>query len=607
MLSGETRGRGGGALARHLCNQKNGQHVQLLVARHLAGADLALQVRELVAGAGGGGTDRPVWHVHVDPPLGFDRPDVIRHWLQLFEREFGLDHQPRAGVLHSGKGGSERLHGHFLYSLVRRDGHVIDLRNSYRRREKVSVIVAAELGLPVPPVPRPRAIHRALLRDGRTDVAAWFANNNPDLFRPLRIANTTPRERLIGERTGISPAEIAATVGDAWTASGPFAFRRQLARAGLLLAMGDKGPVIVDQSGAVHSVTRVVRKACRASGQNCPKAADVRHFLDELHLPPLNHPRKLRSDMSDRKSYKRRILAGITGEKIVAEFQDRTRFVRTGPPHHLFMHDGSKVLVDPARRRLIASRAGGDAENLAKALAQIEPYEVEIGVASQTNGLSLSLRAVRPGRGTYRHRLEWWRRHGQNPELQDDGIVIEVAGTRLVDRGNEIDVALPPSDAALDLVAQYAADHWGGGLVLDGPPGAQDWPSADKARLWWACREKGVVFHGYNPRKALLKRWEEEHGSPPGGIAAVSRPHLLGNDDSELAAQERVTQAVLKIASLQKEIDEIKGQYRYHGRDQDWIENARRQVDRLEDMKRELQYPDGSVVETEHTTSRRLA
>ena len=261
MLTGETRGRGGTALARHLCNQKNGQEVRLLIARHLAGADLASQVRELVAGTAGGGTDRPVWHVHVDPPPGFDRPDVIRHWLQLFEHEFGLEEQPRAGVLHSGKGGNERLHGHFLYSLVRRDGHVVDLRNSYRRREKVSVIVAAELGLPVPPVPRPRSIHRALLKDGRADVAAWFAENHPDLFGPPRIASTTPRERHIGERTGINPAEIVAAVGEAWPASGPFVFRRRLARSGLTLAMGEQGPVFVDQSGTAHSVTRVIRKS----------------------------------------------------------------------------------------------------------------------------------------------------------------------------------------------------------------------------------------------------------------------------------------------------------------------------------------------------------
>ena len=309
--------------------------------------------------------------------------------------------------------------------------------------------------------------------------------------------------------------------------------------------------------------------------------------------------------MLDRKNYKWKILSGITGEQIVADFQDRTRFVKRGPPHRIFMHDGSRVLVDPARRRLVVS-GSGDADDLAKALAQIEPYEVEIDETSISNGPSMSVKAVRPGRGTYRDRLAWWQKHGQHPELRNDGIVIEVAGTRLVDRGNEIDVALPPSDAALNLIAQYAADHWSGGLEL-GPPQARDWPECQKQRLWWACRTKGVVFHGYNPPAELLARWEDEHGTPPGGAAAVAKPRAINDDDGEMAAQERATQAALKIASLQKEIDEIKGQYRYHGRDQDWLENARRQIDRLEDMKLELQCPAGPTVETRMTASRKLA
>src|SRR5690606_24098785 len=118
-------------------------------------------------------------------------------------------------------------------------------------------------------------------------------------------------------------------------------------------------------------------------------------------------------------------------------------------------------------------------------------------------------------------RFEWWAGKGMRPERRAGGLAIDVGGTLLVDRGHEIEVHhVPPSDMALTLIAQYAAAHWGGGLELTGPPGSADWSEKDKARLWWACQQAGVVYHGYTPSPALLKKWHTEHGDgtgQPGG------------------------------------------------------------------------------------------
>ncbi|WP_198650905.1 hypothetical protein [Devosia indica] len=590
VLSGETRGRGGNALARHLLSGAAGQRVRVLEARFLAGQSLHTQLRELVAGAAGARTDRPVLHVHIDPPPGWDRPDVIGHWLKIYEAEFGLEEQSRMGVLHQGKGGSERLHAHVLYSLVRQDGRIVDLKNSYRRREKISTITAFELGLPMPPIPRPRSVHRALLRDGRVDVADWMLQHCSGLHAPMRVAEVSPSERHIAERTGQHANDVPTILARLWPASGPYRFRRALQDDGLVLAKGTAGPVIIDGANVAHSLSRELRKACRKIGKPPPRAVEVKAFLGNMPLPTVAEVRRARAKMKTRRNPKAQILGGITGEQIVDEFGNRTQFVRKGPPHRIFMRDGGWVLVDPIGRRLVVSGPAGDADTLAEKLATLEPFDVERQESRRPENNVFRLKAVRPGRGRFQDRIEWWTDHGQRPELQDDGISIIVGGTVLFDRGNEIETSLPPSTEALDLIAAYAAEHWNGGLELSGPPGARDWPEADKARLWWACMKAGVVFHGYNPPPSLVRRWEAENaGQPTGAAAAVLKPSAGGHKTKEKEDTANRASAIEgEVVDIQHRIDAIKSEWKSHGRDQDWIERMRAEIDRLEDLKTDL-------------------
>lgn len=122
MISGATRGQGiGDALARHLLKAEN-ERVVVVPPRGLGSTDLVQQLRELVALSAGGRTDRPVYHVHLDPDAGIaDAAAARAWWWTLFETEFGLTGQPYCGVEHV-KGG--RAHEHRVYPprpALRRD------------------------------------------------------------------------------------------------------------------------------------------------------------------------------------------------------------------------------------------------------------------------------------------------------------------------------------------------------------------------------------------------------------------------------------------------------------------------------------------------------
>jgi hypothetical protein len=155
---------------------------QLVAARNLPAAELADQLRQRAAGASHGRTDRPVWHVHLDPDMGHDHPETISAFLLTWSGSFGLEDSDRCGVLHTKNG---RTHAHVVYSLVQRTAvlptsktHTVDVRNA------LSSPLA--IGLPVPPIPRPASVYRALVKEGHP--AAEWMRQHCDLDRPLQVA-----------------------------------------------------------------------------------------------------------------------------------------------------------------------------------------------------------------------------------------------------------------------------------------------------------------------------------------------------------------------------------------------------------------------------------
>lgn len=280
MIAGSTRGAGGPALARHLLSRKGGQEVRVLDARHLAAADLSGQLRELVAASRHGRTDRPVHHVHIDPPRGSDAESIMNFFVVAYEREFGLEDVQRCGVEHIKNG---RPHYHLAYSLVRPNGKVADLSHEYARREKVSRITEFAFGLPWTKGKHNRAVAQALRKDGRADIADGMEAAGL-LYGRRPVAVQMPRERAQAERTDIPVADVRRAALAGWQASDSgSAFERALSERGLRLAEGDRGPVLIDHAGGAHSLTRSLSASARSEGRRIT-AAEVRRRVANLTL-----------------------------------------------------------------------------------------------------------------------------------------------------------------------------------------------------------------------------------------------------------------------------------------------------------------------------------
>ena len=283
MIAGGVRGAGGPALGRHLASAANNEAIRELDGRGLTATGIRDQVAELTRLGAHARTRAPLYHVHADPPA--DRPwtpDERDGYWRAFEAEFDLSDRPFAAVEHAKAG---RTHEHRVYLRVRPDGTAIRLDHDYARREKIGRAFEFGRGETLTPGAHNRAVIAALDREGQADVAqAMRAAGLDTMTRPR--APTTPTERAQAERTAVDPAAVAVAALAAWRASdgGP-AFVAALAERGLRLAQGGKVPVVLDASGAVHPLARMLGKESKASGDRIG-AAEVRTRLAGLDLPP---------------------------------------------------------------------------------------------------------------------------------------------------------------------------------------------------------------------------------------------------------------------------------------------------------------------------------
>jgi len=287
MIQAATRGRGGEALVVHLMRRDENEVVEVLPARGLAAEGFRAQLREMVARAAHGRTERPVQHLHVDPSTEWSEIQYARH-LELYETEFGLTGQPRLAVFHRKHG---RGHRHYVWSLVRPDGSVISMSHDFARREKISRILEFEFGEPHVAGRHNRAVTAALRQEGRLDVVASMeVAGLLEVERPVAKQTSSGREQQ--KRTRVRQATIEDVVLAAWRAKdgGP-AFMQALELEGLTLAMGDEVPVLVDRTGNVHPLGRLVGKVTKAAGGKRVSAAEVRRRIQGLELPPLSDVR----------------------------------------------------------------------------------------------------------------------------------------------------------------------------------------------------------------------------------------------------------------------------------------------------------------------------
>ncbi|RFP04377.1 hypothetical protein BGC30_04000 [Novacetimonas hansenii] len=137
--------------------------------------------------------------------------------------------------------------------------------NDFIRREKLNRLAEIRTGEPILSGRHNDAVIKALDAEGKTVEA--------QLLRDAGLAGTRtrgklkPQERAQQERTHIDKAGLAVIVLKGWKSFVPTVLMEQLKAHGCFLAMGDKGPVIIDQTGNVHALNRLVNMASKAEGK----------------------------------------------------------------------------------------------------------------------------------------------------------------------------------------------------------------------------------------------------------------------------------------------------------------------------------------------------
>ena len=115
ILKGSQRGNGR-ALAHHLLNRKENDHVEVHDIRGLAAESLGTALLEIEAVSKGTKCQQPLFAVAFNPPQ--DTNLSIEEFEAAFadvERKLGLGDQPRAVVFHEKQG---RRHAHVVWSRI---------------------------------------------------------------------------------------------------------------------------------------------------------------------------------------------------------------------------------------------------------------------------------------------------------------------------------------------------------------------------------------------------------------------------------------------------------------------------------------------------------
>jgi len=198
--------------------------------------DLSKAVDDWKAHAHGTNTEKPLYHAWIRPS-DTDRELSREEWrkaVELFERELGLEGQPRAVVYHHGEGQGEQGHIHLVYSRIK-DGKALSDSWNYIRHEKARAEIERALNL------------------------EHVYSPHLDRNEPRRAQSFGHSEKEQGKRLNIDPKAIKAEVSAIYqSADSGRAFVAALDAAGYTLAQGDKrGLVILDQAGGVHSLSRM--------------------------------------------------------------------------------------------------------------------------------------------------------------------------------------------------------------------------------------------------------------------------------------------------------------------------------------------------------------
>jgi hypothetical protein len=230
IIKGNQRS-GGKALAVHLMNARDNDHVELHEVRGFMSGDLMGAFLEVEAAANGTKCRQPFFSVSLNPPKGHNPGvDDFERAADLIEAKFpALKGQPRTLIFHEKEG---RRHAHAVWSRITERGLAVQLSHSREKLRDVSRAMYAAMGIEAP-----AGIQQRQQRDALNyDIHTWQQ----------------------AKRLGEDPRDLKAIIQQAWAVSDDRAsFERALEQNALTLARGDRrGFVIVHHSGEAMSLTR---------------------------------------------------------------------------------------------------------------------------------------------------------------------------------------------------------------------------------------------------------------------------------------------------------------------------------------------------------------
>jgi hypothetical protein len=240
-------------LARHLQRQDTNERVEILELQSPASGlrDAFRDWQTLSEGTRG---FKGLYHANIDPAADYAMtPDQWQRAVGLLEKELGFEGQPRAVVMHEKH---DRQHIHVVWA--RTDIDTMTLcpdGNNYLAHERASQALELEFG--------------------HEQVPGKHAKRDREKQPEFPKAEYNQAEWQQGERQGRDPAarkdQITAI---RQAADSGQAFKAALEEQGYMLAKGDRRDfVIVDQTGAIHSLGRQIRDL---------KAAALREFMKDI-------------------------------------------------------------------------------------------------------------------------------------------------------------------------------------------------------------------------------------------------------------------------------------------------------------------------------------
>ena len=256
ILKGSQRA-GATALADHLLNDRDNDHVTVLEVRGFVAGDLHGALSEAQAISKATQCTQFMFSLSLNPPQ--DHVASEQDFFNAADRaevKLGLRGQPRAIIVHEKEG---RRHAHVVWSRINGDEmKAINLPHFKTKLRDLSRDLYLDHGWVLP------------------DGLATYGNKNP--------LNFTLAEWQQAKRQGVDPREIKQVFREVWERSDTLkSFSNGLAERGYFIAKGDRrGFVTVDVNGETFSLSRLIGEKAKAvkaklgSADNLPSVTDVR-------------------------------------------------------------------------------------------------------------------------------------------------------------------------------------------------------------------------------------------------------------------------------------------------------------------------------------------